>query len=89
MEALSVRDYRNNLAASFDRANKGETVIIRRRGQLYALTSLGKEDVSISRNFQNRLDSLTDRICEGLKEVKKIESGKQPFKSARAFLDEL
>ncbi len=56
---------------------------------IYALTSLGKEDVSISRNFQNRLDSLTDRICEGLKEVKKIESGKQPFKSARAFLDEL
>ncbi len=40
MEVLSVRDYRNNLAAAFDRANKGETVIIRRRGQLYAFTSL-------------------------------------------------
>lgn len=56
MEALSVRDYRNNLSASFDRANTGETVIIRRRNQLYALTSLGNEDVSISPQLQKRID---------------------------------
>ena len=86
MQALSVRDYRNNLAASFDRANKGETVIIRRRGQLFALTSLGSEDISLSPKLKK---SLTDRICEGLREVRKIESGQQQAKSARAFLDEL
>ena len=56
MQALSVRDYRNNLSASFDRANKGETVIIRRRGELFALTSLGSEDVSISPRLQKRID---------------------------------
>ena len=86
MQVLSVRDYRNNLSASFDRANKGETVIIRRRGQLFALTSLGSEDISLSPKFKK---TLTDRICEGLREVKKIESGQQQAKSARAFLDEL
>ena len=31
MEALSVSDYRNNLAASFDRADEGERVLIRRK----------------------------------------------------------
>lgn len=86
MQALSVRDYRNNLSASFDRANKGETVIIRRRGELFALTSLGAEDIYLSPKFKK---SLTDRICEGLREVKKIESGQQQAKSARTFLNEL
>mgnify|MGYP003376951869 CR=1 FL=1 len=31
MEALSVREYRNNLAASFTKADNGEQVLIRRK----------------------------------------------------------
>lgn len=65
MEALSVRDYRNNLAASFDRAKKGEPVIIRRRNQLYALTSLGSEDVSISAQLQKRIDEAREAYKNG------------------------
>ena len=65
MEAISVRDYRNNLAASFDRADKGEPVIIRRRGQLFALTSLGKEDVSISPRLQKRIDDARKAFRNG------------------------
>ncbi|MBD5262451.1 MAG: type II toxin-antitoxin system Phd/YefM family antitoxin [Bacteroides sp.] len=65
MEALSVRDYRNNLAASFDRADKGEPVIIRRRGQLFALTSLGKEDVSISPRLQKHIDEARKAFRNG------------------------
>ena len=65
MEALSVRDYRNTLAASFDRADKGEPVIIRRRGQLFALTSLGKEDVSISPRLQKRIDEARKAFRNG------------------------
>ena len=65
MEALSVRDFRNNLAASFDRADKGEPVIIRRRGQLFALTSLGKEDVSISPRLQKRIDEARKAFRNG------------------------
>ena len=56
MEALSVRDYRNNLAASFDRANNGETVIIRRKGQLFALTGLGNADVALSPKLKKRIE---------------------------------
>ena len=65
MQVLSVRDYRNNLAASFDRANKGETVIIRRRGQLFALTSLGNEDVAISSRLQKRIDEAREAYRNG------------------------
>ena len=54
MEALSVRDYRNNLAASFDRADKGERVLIRRKNQIYALMSVGREDLTITPELQGR-----------------------------------
>ena len=37
MEALSVREYRNNLAASFTKADNGEQVLIRRKNEIYAL----------------------------------------------------
>ncbi len=47
MEALSVRDYRSNLAASFDRADNGEQVLIRRKNKIYALVSLGRENLMI------------------------------------------
>ena len=36
MEALSVREYRNNLAASFTKADNGEQVLIRRKNEIYA-----------------------------------------------------
>ncbi len=48
MEALSVREYRNNLSASFDRAAKGEEVLIRRRNQIYALVSVHPDEISLS-----------------------------------------
>ena len=83
MEAISVRDYRNNLAASFDRADKGEPVIIRRRGQLFALTSLGKEDVSISPRLQKRVDEARKAFRNG-----KCISCKTP-KDLTDYLDSL
>lgn len=65
MQALSVRDYRKNLAASFDRARNGEPVIIRRHGQLFALTSLGDEDVSISPRLKKRIEEARSAYKNG------------------------
>jgi len=65
METLSVRDYRNNLAASFDRADKGETVLIRRRNQIYTLTNIGKEDLMITPELQARIEEARKNYREG------------------------
>lgn len=65
MEALSVRDYRKNLAASFDRAEKGERVLIRRKNNLYALISIGKEEVDISPELSRRLDEAREEYAKG------------------------
>lgn len=65
MEALSVRDYRNNLAASFARADQGERVLIRRKNHIYALVSVGREDLTITPALQKRIDEAEKACREG------------------------
>ncbi len=55
MEALSVREYRNNLAASFTKADNGEQVLIRRKNEIYALVKVGREDLMITRSCKQGL----------------------------------
>ncbi|MBD5335781.1 MAG: hypothetical protein HDR95_08195 [Bacteroides sp.] len=89
MKALSVRDYRNNMAAYFDRAAEGERVLIRRKNTLYALVSIGTEEVSISPQRQRQIDVMTESLRRSLDQVKRIEAGELKKKSAISFLDEL
>lgn len=65
MEVLSVRDYRNNLAASFDRAEQGEQVLIRRRNRIYSLISLGREDLTITPALQERINEARKAYKDG------------------------
>lgn len=55
MEALNVSSFRNGLSASFDRADNGEKVLIRRGRRMYALVSLGDEDLTLSPALLKRL----------------------------------
>lgn len=88
MEALSVREYRDNLAASFDRAAEGERVIIRRKNKLYALVSLGRDQLVLNKEQQEMLDGLAASLRRSWEEVKQIETGIIESKSAMSFLDE-
>lgn len=65
MEALSVRDYRNNLATSFTRADNGEKVLIRRKNRIYALVSVGREDLMITPELQARIEEAEKNCREG------------------------
>ncbi len=65
MDVLSVRDYRNNLAKSFARADNGEKVLIRRKNQIYALISVGREDLMITPELQARIDEVEKACNEG------------------------
>jgi PHD/YefM family antitoxin component YafN of YafNO toxin-antitoxin module len=65
METLSVREYRNNLAASFAKADQGNPVLIRRKNNLYALVSIGKEDVLLTPELQKRIKEAEDACREG------------------------
>ncbi|MDE7473216.1 MAG: prevent-host-death protein [Muribaculaceae bacterium] len=77
MEIVSARTFRANQTNILAKALRGESVLLSSRLGMFKITPVTEND------------TLTTRICEGLKEVKMIESGTLPVKSARSFLDEL
>lgn len=83
MEALSVRDYRNHLAAYFEKADEGSPVLIRRKNKLYALMSIGKEDLMITPKLKKRIDEAREAYrCGNVVSVKSKED-------LHSFLDSL
>lgn len=88
MKALSVSDYRNNLSASFDRADEGERVFIRRRNSLYVLVSLGREDLALSPRQQRQVDELAQNLKHSWDQVKMMEEGKLPRRTIQDMLNE-
>ena len=90
MEVLSVRDYRNNLAAYFDRASEGERVLIRRKNTLYALVSVGSEDeMTLSSRQQQHVKEMAESIRRSWEQVKMMEEGKLPRRTIQDMLDEI
>ena len=89
MEPLSVREYRNNLASAFDRADQGEQVLIRRKNSIYILTSAGKEDITLSPQKQREVDAMAASIKRSWAQVRQMEDGLIPAQSAIDFLNEL
>ena len=88
MEALSVSDYRNNLAASFDRADEGnESRYVART--LYALVSVGREELTLSPKQQRQVNEFAESLRRSWEQVKQMESGAIPAKSAMDFINEL
>lgn len=65
MEALSIRDFRSKMAASFNRAAKKENVLIRRKNEIYALVKVGREDLMITPELQKRIDDVHRAYNEG------------------------
>ena len=92
MEALSVREYRNNLAASFTKADNGEQVLIRRKNEIYALVKVGREDLMITPELQARIDKAREEIksgkCVTLKSSEDIEVDGFP-KAKKYTVDEI
>lgn len=77
MEIISAREFRANQTAVLTKAKKGESVLLSSRLGMFKIMPVTEED------------TLTTRICEGLREVKMIREGKLKAKSAKDFLNEL
>ena len=77
MQIVSTREFRANQGKFLNAAKRGESVLLTSRYGSFKITPITEED------------NLTERICRGLEEVKLMESGKIPSKSAWELLDEL
>ncbi len=65
MEALTVKEYRNALGASFNRADNGERVLIRRKNEIYVPTKAGREDPMTAPELQARIQEAELECWEG------------------------
>lgn len=63
--------------------------MIRRKNSLYALVSIGEEDVTLSPRQQQKVNEVADSIKRSWQQVKQMEAGEIPAKSALAFIDKL
>ena len=83
MNTLTVRDFRNNMAATFERTDAGEDIFIRRGKKIYAIIPVKNDDLAISPSLQQKID----------KARKEFENGETiTFKSAsdaQKWMDEL
>lgn len=83
MTALSVRDFRNRMANSFNRVDAGEQVYIRRRNQLYAIVPIEEPASSITPRLASKIDKARKEHREG--NTLKFENAA----AAQKWMDEL
>ena len=77
MQVVSAREFRSNQGKYLNAAMNGQSVMLTSRYGNFKITPITDED------------SITSRICEGLKEVKMIEDGELPRRTIQDLIDEL
>ena len=77
MQVVSAREFRSNQGKYLTAARSGQSVMLTSRYGNFKITPITEED------------SLTARICEGLREVKLMEEGKLPRRTIQDLLNEL
>lgn len=77
MQVVSAREFRANQGKYLNAAKNGQSVLLTSRYGSFKITPVTEED------------TLTERICKGLRQVKLIEEGKLPRLTIEDLLDEL
>lgn len=76
MQIVSAREFRANQGKFLTAAREGQSVLLTSRYGNFKITPVSDED------------TLTTRICNGLKQVKMIEEGKLPKRTIQNLIDE-
>ena len=65
MEALSVREYRNNLAANYTKHENGKKVLISMKIYIYSFGKVEREEEKRTPELQARIDKAREEIKSG------------------------
>lgn len=65
MTQLTVRDFRSQMATSFDRVDAGERVFIRRKRQLYAIVPVHESDLAITTELAEKIEKARQEFRDG------------------------
>ncbi|HJE38470.1 MAG TPA: prevent-host-death protein [Candidatus Amulumruptor caecigallinarius] len=77
MQVVTAREFRKNQGRFLTAAREGQSVMLTSRYGNFKITPITEED------------TLTERICRGLKQVKLIQEGKAKGYTIDELLDEL
>lgn len=65
MNTITVRDFRTNLSANFDRVDAGERILVRRRNKVYTIIAVENDDMTITPELQAKIDKARQEYKEG------------------------
>jgi len=65
MTHLTVRDFRSQMASSFDRVDAGEHVFIRRKNQLYTIVPVSEDDLTITPELAAKIEKARQEYRKG------------------------
>lgn len=65
MTQLTVRDFRSQMATSFDRVDAGEHVFIRRKNQLYTIVPVQNQELTITPELAEKIEKARQEYREG------------------------
>lgn len=65
MNTMTVRDFRTNLSANFDRVDAGERILVRRRNKLYTIVPVEDDDLTVTPELQAKIDKARQEYKEG------------------------
>lgn len=65
MTQLTVRDFRSQMASSFDRVDAGEHVFIRRKNQLYTIIPVSEDDLAITPELATKIEKARQEYRDG------------------------
>ena len=65
MTQLTVRDFRSQMASSFDRVDAGEHVFIRRKNQLYTIVPVSEDDLTITPKLAAKIEKARQEYRDG------------------------
>ena len=65
MTHLTVRDFRSQMATSFDKVDAGEQVFIRRKNQLYTIVPVKEEELSITPELAAKIEKARQQFHDG------------------------
>lgn len=77
MQVVTAREFRSNQGKYLNAAKSGQSVLLTSRYGNFKITPITEDD------------SLITRICQGLKEVRKMIDGEMPTPSLDDLLNEL
>lgn len=62
---LNVRDFRNNLASSLDKAMAGEQVLVRRGSQLFTIVPINEDELAATPELEAKIEKARQEHRDG------------------------